>query len=128
MESNTVCNTLDYQFTGTFEVSKNVDVDGDGFYEDSGKPVERGEALCYELEWSFDNPNNDLAAAYLYDVIPENTTYLAGAIPEYNLSYSVDGGTTCFSGRRTTSWFRSVELLFDGSFPMVGLVLLVHHI
>lgn len=99
IESNEVCNTINYNFTGTFTLGKGVDTNGDGIYADSGKTVDPGAKLSYKIDWSFDNPNNDpLFGAYVYDTITLGTTYVAGSAPTYNLSYSTNGGSTWIAG------------------------------
>lgn len=98
-ESNEVCNTIKYNFTGTFTLGKGVDANGDGKYTDNGATVLPGTTLSYKLDWTFDNPNNDpLNGAYIYDTVPPGTKYVAGSSPTYNLSYSVDNGFTWHPG------------------------------
>lgn len=98
-ESNEVCNTIKYNFTGTFTLDKGVDANGDGKYTDNGATVLPGTTLGYKLDWTFDNPNNDpLNGAYVYDTVPPGTKYVAGSSPTYNLSYSVDNGFSWHPG------------------------------
>lgn len=98
-ESNEVCNTIKYNFTGTFTLGKGVDANGDGKYTDNGATVLPGTTLGYKLDWTFDNPNNDpLNGAYIYDTVPPGTKYVAGSSPTYNLSYSVDNGFSWLAG------------------------------
>lgn len=99
IESNDVCNTIDYNFIGTFTLDKSVDTNSDGIYTDSGAIVDPGSKISYKIDWFFDNPNKDpLFGAYLYDTIPAGTKYSAGSSPVFNMSYSIDGGSTWIVG------------------------------
>lgn len=99
LESNEVCNTIDYDFTGTFTLEKGVDANSDGKYIDNGATVNPGTNLGYKIDWTFTNPNNDpLFAAYVNDQIPPGTKYIAGSATLDDLSHSLDDGTTWIAG------------------------------
>ncbi|MBP7733731.1 MAG: DUF11 domain-containing protein [Caldisericia bacterium] len=99
LESNEVCNTIDYDFTGTFTLEKGVDANSDGKYIDNGATVNPGTNLGYRIDWTFTNPNNDpLFSAYVNDQIPPGTKYIAGSATQDGLSHSLDGGVTWIAG------------------------------
>ncbi len=99
IESNEVCNTIKFNYTGTFTLEKGVDSNGDGKYTDNATTIAPGTTLGYKLDWTFDNPNNDpLNGAYIYDTVPLGTKYVTGSSPTFNLSYSTDNGFSWLAG------------------------------
>jgi len=90
---------LFFNMTGTFDLTKEVDVDGDLDFTDDAAPVRGGDTLTYRLNWSFDNPDGDpLRGAYITDAIPNGTTYIGGSANPAIASYSTDGGFTWIAG------------------------------
>lgn len=90
---------LFFNMTGTFDLTKAVDVDGDLDFDDDTAPVRGGDTLTYRLTWSFNNPDNDpLRSAYLTDAIPNGTTYIGGSANPAIDSYSTDGGFSWIAG------------------------------
>lgn len=130
-ESNEVCNTIDYNFTGTFTLVKGVDANSDSQYIDNGATVTPGTNLGYKIDWTFTNPNNDpLFAAYVNDQIPPGTKYIAGSATQGDLSHSLDGGITWIAGEPpdgalpgtklrwgsfTTGWVGAANSRFNGA-------------
>ena len=90
-------------FNSTFTLTKGVDTDSDGVFDNDGQEIHQGTTLGYQINWSFDNLDNDiLSEAYLYDTIPDGTTYLTGAVPTDDMSYSTDGGLNWIAGEPPT--------------------------
>lgn len=86
-------------FDGTFDYSKSVDTDMDGVFDDENLTVKANDILTYKINWKFHQGLDLLDDAYVYDIVPEGTTYIGGtAFPTGNLSYSLDDGTTWISG------------------------------
>lgn len=86
-------------FTGTFTFTKGVDTDDDGIYDDTGETVYFGTTIHFKLSWIFENPNGEnLVDAYVFDVVPNGTEYVQGAVPVTSMSYSLDGGVNWVPG------------------------------
>ncbi|NLI40130.1 MAG: DUF11 domain-containing protein [Caldisericales bacterium] len=88
------------RFDGSAILTKGVDTNGDGVFDNDGDTVVPGATLSYRLGWHFNNPNNDpLEDAYIYDSVPLGTNYVSGtANPTTLLSYSTNGGATWTPG------------------------------
>lgn len=87
------------QFTGFFDFTKGVDTDNDQIFDDIGDTAYFGTTIRYRINWMFTNPDNDpLTNAYVYDEVPNGTTYVTGATGVPDLSYSTDSGATWTQG------------------------------
>jgi uncharacterized repeat protein (TIGR01451 family) len=81
-------------FDGNFNFSKSVDTNGDYVYIEAGKTVKPGDAINYKIDWKFNQINDQLTDPYIYDSIPQGTKYVAGKSTPWDLSYSVDDGSS----------------------------------
>lgn len=98
-EKEIIINRTVAGFDGTFDYSKSVDADMDGVFDDENTTVDANDILTYKINWKFNQGLDLLDDAYVYDIIPEGTTYIGGtAFPTGNLSYSLNNGTTWIPG------------------------------
>ncbi len=78
---------------------KSVSINNAIAYNDDGKTAKVGDKLNYSMSLDI-NPNPlDPYAPYVFDKIPDGTTYISGSIsPTIDLAYSNDNGTTWTAG------------------------------
>ncbi len=124
-----ICNNASAAFNGSFTLTKSVDTNYDGAYNDANKLVDPGNTVRYKINWKFNQGQDPLQNPYLYDTIPTGTTYYAGSMsPTYNLSYSFDNGATWTNGEPPTGSPAGTQLRWNlsnfwrgaGSSPYVG--------